>query len=1115
MLCYEVKFSLQKILTNSNEVRTNIEEKEEISGLDNILSDAIQINLIADNSLILMRIHESRLQYNCSTLIKLDELVEKFFSQSENIVNREVFMEVMYADLTCVDIIVRNMIYFSFEMKKQINNKSYLKGCNVLFNASLKENHSEYSSHLLIISVTCDELKLDSASDSTDSYTEFQKDHFETICTSCTYISQIFGGNFLHYPGNIEISICCQGKKSENFVPKEKIDTKICEWKGGINFAKVTVLMNNKNDRAMIGPILDKFSIKFYHYFLISPKNVHEISDVLRSTDVVFITNHTILPILKDIDYKNSVLLISSNIHYLNSTIFSVADFILPFPYSNEDIDKLQRWFNNPTKVRMLKTNQNSSPTVLDDMKHRYENRFNFISNYLSLGMNTFTPDIEVSFMQWRVLNPTKRFLHVSKLVDVSYFIFLVAILIQSFLLPNATQNNQYPIIINMSIVLVIGVIILFRNILYTSISTTTFPLIKFLRRHISMYTVWCAIPNGISISILLRVYFFVKFSQNMSFTNIVIEEFLNLDIKFISLEIKGSVVLTQIIMQSFVMIVWAMNIPWPFSLIFLCSLFLRNMFYQIIVCQVLIDNDPIFISLISLLSVYYLYCMIMLFQFENTQRNEFQKYRIKNYSRISMRNSIRLCQKDMKNPLDNILTNYKSFLLQINTRLKFFESFNFKTGKVLIGDVNNLYSPISLLNEINFLFSYKNKNTEIKSANQLENIRLTNPMLIDIILLKYELQRIAYIFQTCKLSIAMNLKIYLIVDSDLSLIKTNKKVLFSIITNAISVAIKKINYKIEIDTDIRGKEVHEIIIQINSLDYSGVNSKPFFHTRNLVIDVYDTGFPISNKIKMFGTSICQQMRDDMYCSYDTENIKLKKKDIFNVSNNRFNITYQRIVFPYTLHEKTVKVASLFKSSNRAFDCYNADQLGIKLKLYEDWTSRRISRISHNFSMCFVCPIEDINSKLYQNEFFCHGWKLDTVKFIDQIILDKSLLLSNIILIDYSNYNLYTEISIFFENIADTNSNESHDLDYTCNFLRLMGYKGLIFVLFASSNRYAEYESTISNKKSSFRRNETNIINDYSVIYQPILDITLNNLVESCLHHDISILLNPKLVTLH
>jgi hypothetical protein len=989
------------------------------------------------------------------------------------------------------------MIYFSFEMKKKIQKQSNLEASIVLFNATLKKNHSNFSSHILTISVTCDDLQVDICDDLTE-LTEVND--FETIYTSCKSISKIFRGKFIYSPGRIEISICCQGNKWENVTPKNKIVNKDShsektKWKGGINFAKVTALINNKSEIDIIKPLLNKFNIKHSIVFLYQDHK-KDLDHILSSTDVVVIANETVLNILKSGGYRNYVMLISSSIHYLSSSIFKFVDFILPFPYSKQDTKKLQLWFDSPTNLRL--TNH------LEYEENR--NRFGLSTEYLSFRMNKFTPDIEISFMEWRVLNPTNRFFHVSKLVDVSYFIFQSAVVFQTFFSPSNT--NSY----NFFSAILIWIIVLLRNKVYKLFAKIKNPFFTILFRYISLRTFWTVIPNIISVTVIMRaISFYIHYQNNLvEFDNL--EQLTRVDYKFYSLNINGSVIITEFIMQSYATLLWAMNVPWPFSLLLLFSICLRSTCYQVLIFRYFINNDPIFITILSLHIVYYLYVGILMYYFEDTQRNEFRKYRIRNDSRISMRNSIRLCQKDMKLPLNNILTNYNSFLFQLNNRCKDFDSFNSQKGKVLIGDVNSLYSPIYLLNEINFLFSYKNKesNNHKKSVNQVDNFKLTNPMLTDIILLKYELQRIAYIFQTCKYSMSMNLKIYLIVDSDLSLIKTNKKVLCSIITNAISVAIKKINYKIEIDTDIRGKEVHEITIQVNSVDYTGANSRPFFYMRSMVIDIYDTGCPIPNNMNMFGTSICQQMRDDMYYSKDNENLKLKKREIFNVSN-KSRLSSQRIVFPYTLHEMTLKVGSIFKYCDQnAFDCFNIHQLSIKLKFYENWTINRFSASvnSHNLSMCFVCPIEDINSKLNQNEFFCHGWKLDKVNYIDQIALEPSLLLSNIIVIDYSTYKVNTEISFFF---SDSNS---HGLNYTCNYLRLLGFKGIIVLLFANIEKYEESIKE-SNENSSYRRNETCIVNDYIVLYQPIVDIALNNLVESYLHHEISMLLNPKLVTLH
>lgn len=1063
-----------------------------------------------------MKIHESRLNYNCSSPIKLDEMVHNVFFRyardsdynTSNIVDTKVFNEVIYSDLICVEMIVRNMIYFAFEMKKKILKNIHLKGNRVLFNATLNKNHSNFSSHILAISVTCKELEFEV--DSINNLKETTEvNDFETIYTSCKSISEIFRGKFYFSPGRIEISICCQGNKWESVLLK-KIENKDEEekekWKGGINFAKVTVLINDKNEIDIIKPILHEFNIKHSIEFI----EKSDLYKILMDTDVVFISNENILNTLKSLDYENYIILISSSIHYLNSSTLNFVDFILPFPYSKQDTNKLKSWFDSPTKIRI---------SNLESIE--YKNRFSLSTGYFSFKMNRFSPDIEISFMQWRVLNPTKSFFHVSKLVDVSYFVFTISITFQTLFTP-ANEKITSPLI-NMIGTFLIWFIVSLRGTIFNFFSqilninsnnlNILGKIIKFLYSHVTIRTFWTSAPIIISFTIIIRVFaFYIYFRKNIfEFHNI--NDLLDLDYDFYALKINGTVLFIQLIMQSYATFIWGMNIPWPYSFVFLFSLFLRSMVIHFFILRYIIDNEHDFLIILSLQILYYLYVVIHMYHFEDTQRNEFRKYRIRNQSRMSIRNSIRLCQKDMKHPLNNILTYYKLFLLQLEKRLKDYDLFNFEKGKLLINDVNSLYSPIHLLNEINFLFLYKNKETDNhkRSVNQADNFKKTNPMLIDIILLKYELQRIAYIFQTCKLSISLDLKIYLIVDSELSLIKTNKKVLFSIITNAISVAIKKINYKIEIDTDIRGKEVHNIIIHVRSIDYSGLNSKPFFHIRYMVIDVYDTGYPISNQMKMFGSSICQQMRDDMYLSNNNEVLKIKKsqEDFFN--HSIISSPNQRIIFPYLLHEMTLKVGMIFKSSVHdafAFDCFNISQLGMKLKLYDDWNTQYSSKNTHNHSMCFVCPIEDKNSKLNQNEFFCHGWKLDKVNYIDQITLEPSLLQSNAIVIDYSTYKVKTEISFFFSN------SNSFGLDYTCNFLRLLGYKGLIVVLFASVDKYEEcvketYEMT------SYNKNETDITKDYTVIYQPILDIALNNLVKLCLFHEISMLLNPNLITLH
>eukprot|EP01034_Spumella_vulgaris_P029325 gene29325-36357_t len=259
--------------------------------------------------------------------------------------------------------------------------------------------------------------------------------------------------------------------------------------------------------------------------------------------------------------------------------------------------------------------------------------------------------------------------------------------------------------------------------------------------------------------------------------------------------------------------------------------LFFSNAFRMIVTLFLLRELFPVQVTFqIALLNVILLLVLVFAIQlfYENTYRREFIELRENVFNKIFLDHCLRICLQDMYVPLQR-LVKFKQNLLYVIQDVTIECQVTIKPS--LLHRFQPLHMSELLLNELIYELEY----SHLELRRKLDVVIKLN----DVVLLEEFLVALTSSFSSS--TEGLELKVFFEVDKQLSVVRCNKLLLTTLITNTVTLALRNIKRHIR-DHPGRKDVVNEILVRMTPLKAD--KPERFADVRLMMVNILDTSRP-------------------------------------------------------------------------------------------------------------------------------------------------------------------------------------------------------------------------------------------------------------------------------
>jgi len=459
---------------------------------------------------------------------------------------------------------------------------------------------------------------------------------------------------------------------------------------------------------------------------------------------------------------------------------------------------------------------------------------------------------------------------------------------------------------------------------------------------------------------------------------------------------------------------------------------------------------------LVMILVTYGVLVMISLVHFEWMNRSNYQLRRKIVYSNDFIHNCYTMCHNDLMEPMKLITESHNemtsSLLRDISKR-------NVVLTPVLKENLETCNMQCLLLGQLLFLLDISRKKYIRDDDNTFPSFPVfdqkyegkilptTDPvsshgdadgdgddyyvLSCDIIYLKSEIQQLCDIISAYYNRDNFTLKIYIDIDSSLSIIKSDKKIMKLLLTNAILNSVSILKQDVHNNAMLSGSW-HEIFITIEPRK-SATEHLRFTDFRWMRVYVRDTRTVETSykNARSANESVMSNLVQhksaevqELLSKFDKEHPSDKSR--FKSAHNMFSID-----LPYKFHNCHLQILNICnKMKNFKLSVVENSKL---FDRYKQWC-KTSSKAKLMFSILIIQIIPDDQNTLLKNSLQRKGWDVELISSIRVLEFNPNYLNCDCIIIDYSMFHKIVK-------------NAQSQLD-EISIIKLFGYKGLIVGVF-------------------------------------------------------------------
>ena len=458
---------------------------------------------------------------------------------------------------------------------------------------------------------------------------------------------------------------------------------------------------------------------------------------------------------------------------------------------------------------------------------------------------------------------------------------------------------------------------------------------------------------------------------------------------------------------------------------------------------------------LVILLVNYFVLILISLIHFEWMNRSNYQLRRKIIYSNDFINNCYTLCHEDLMEPMKLMTESHKEM---INSLLRDISKRNVMLTPFLKENIETCNMQCLLLGQLLFLLDICRKKDvrdednffpgfpvfdqkyegkvlpTIDPESTKERTVIDDDYYVlgcDFIYLKSEIQQLCDIISAYYNRDTFALKIYIDIDSSLSIIRSDKKIIKLLLTNAILNSVSILKQDVHNNNSLSGSW-HEIVITIEPRKSSYEHMR-FTDWRWLRICVRDTRATETNYGRTSESVISNLVQHksievmELLSKFDKE--KTLDSPTFNSFKSAFNIF--SIDLPYKFHICHQQILNICnKMKNFKLNVVDNTKL---FDRYRQWC-KTSSSAKLMFSVLIIQIIPDDQNTLLKHSLQRKGWNVELISSIRVLEFNPNHLNCDCIIVDYSMSPKIVK-------------NTQSQLD-EISIIKLFGYNGLIVGVF-------------------------------------------------------------------